>query len=216
MVKTLFLREMGMDYNNPAVDGVKNHRVRVLENIDIVFEGEVYNLFFEFLQVTKYTYRTINKRTGKELKHPVKELVNANGIMIDTQFERPEKDSFGRVWNMSYRLGKFESEIWNDNLDYTKKAVLEIVNRYSTVKYNKVVLIEETAKEIISRIGGYREKDIIADSWTYCTINNTTWNEEHKVVRFIKRKKVELSKGVYQYQDDTSCDVDIVTGRIVG
>lgn len=47
MANVLYLREMGMDDNSIKTD-VKNHRVRVLENIDIIYNGEKYNMFFEF------------------------------------------------------------------------------------------------------------------------------------------------------------------------
>ena len=38
MANILYLREIGMDDDNIKTD-VKNHRVRVIENIDIIYKG---------------------------------------------------------------------------------------------------------------------------------------------------------------------------------
>ena len=79
----LYLMEMGMNDNTIATD-VKNHRVRVLENIDIIYKGEKYNMFFEF---THGAHRRYRKTTHG---NTVKEIILKDGIYIDSQFEKLE------------------------------------------------------------------------------------------------------------------------------
>lgn len=50
--------EMGMNDNTITGD-IKNHRVRVIENIDILYKGTAYNMFFEFTTGTHH--RTHNE-----------------------------------------------------------------------------------------------------------------------------------------------------------
>lgn len=205
MNNTLYLREMGCSLNNGLSD-VNNHRVRVIENIDILFQDHPYNMFFEFTSWERYTYRTTNKRTGAPLKKAVKELVNINGIGIDTEYEVPQTDEkTGYTWRMSYRNSRLEREIYDKNYSYTKEDILKIINTYSVKKYNKVVLIEEAAKQITEKLGGYREKAILNND-SVMQIGDT-WNEDHKVVRVFERVNYKLGD---------SYDVDLVTGRICG
>ena len=126
----LYLMEMGMNDNNIATD-IKNHRVRVIENIDIIYKGKKFNMFFEFTQGTHRRYRTTNKRTGAPPKKAVKEIILKDGLYIDTEFKKLEgtrKD--GKPYYGSYRESDFEREIWEEHHAYTKKDILEIVNRY--------------------------------------------------------------------------------------
>lgn len=215
--RILYLLEMGMNDKNIKTD-LQNHRVRVLENIDVIYKGEKYNLFFEFLQGTHRTYRTINKRTGAPLKKPVMELIKEDAICLDTQYERPQV-SGGYMWNMSYRLGTLEREIYNKHLYYTRKNVLNVVNRYAVEKFTRVVLVEEETKKIISRIGGYREKSILEND-PFFTVSKT-WNNDRKIVTVTERVKTEtgvspMGHKTYSYKNGNSCDVDLVTGTITG
>lgn len=91
-------------------------------------------------------------------------------------------------------------------LDYTKDSILKIVNLYSPVKYNKVVVVEEAARDIINKLGGYREKNILATDPVF-SIKDTTWTDDHKVVRVYSRVKNQL---------DDFCEVDILTNTITG
>ena len=215
----LYLREMGMNDNNIMTD-VKNHRVRVLENIDIIYKGEKYNMFFEFTQGAHWIERTTNKRTGAPLKKPITETIIKDGLYIDTQFERPEADSTGRTWFASYRKCDLEREMWEEHHEYTRNDILDVINRYSTKKYNKVVLIEEETLNIINKIGGFREKDIIAkrDFQTegdyYMEIGDT-WTDEHKTVKVNRREWEETENGRKLVITKT-CEVDLVTGKITG
>lgn len=137
----LYLRKMGMDDNTIKTD-IKNHRVRVLENIDIIYKGKKYNMFFEFSQAIHRRYRTTNKRTGKPLKKAVEEIILKDGLCVSTQFEKTEwKD--GKPYFSSWRNSELETEFHNEHHGYTKKDILEIVNRYKVgEKFTDVCLID--------------------------------------------------------------------------
>lgn len=137
----LYLMEMGMNDNTIATD-VKNHRVRVLENIDIIYKGKKYNMFFEFSHGIHRRYRTTNKRTGAPLKKAVEEIILKDGLYITTQFEKIEwKD--GTPYFSSWRNSELESEFYNEHHEYTKKDILEIVNRYKVgEKFTDICLIK--------------------------------------------------------------------------
>lgn len=221
MEKTLYLLEMGMNDSNITTD-IKNHRIRTIENIDIFYNGKLYNMFFEFTQCNHYNYRTTNKRTGAPLKKAVRELIVKDGLHMDTQFEVLEKVfADGTPFYASYRKCDLEKEVWNEHHEYTKKDILAIINRYAVEKYNKVVLIEEEATRIINQRGGFREKDIIAkrdfqtEGSHYFKIGDT-WTDDHKVVK-VYRQEWENAPGSGRRLVAThSCEVDLVTGKITG
>lgn len=219
-MKNLYLLEMGMNDANISTD-IKNHRIRTVENIDIFYKGKTYNMFFEFTQCPHYNYRTTNKRTGAPLKKAVQELIIKDGLHMDTQFEVLEKIfADGTPFYASYRKGDFESEIWNEHHAYTKKDILEIVNRYAIEKYNKVVLIEKETEKIINTYGGYREKEIIkerdfqTEGSHYYKIGNT-WNDEHKIV-VACRQEWEKTENGRKLVTTNTCEIDLVTGKITG
>ena len=206
--------EMGMNDNTIATD-VKNHRVRVLENIDIIYKGEKYNMFFEFTHGAHRRYRkTPHGNT-------VKEIILKDGIYIDSQFEKLEgtrKD--GTPYYSSWRKSDLESEFYNEHHKYTKKDILEIVNRYKVgEKFTDVCLIETTTAEIIRKKGGYREKEILGDGKnfqidgdSYFSIGDT-WTEERKTVRCNKEVWVPTRNG-RKLEVVDFCEVDLITGRI--
>ena len=185
--------------NSATMQGdIKNHRIDSIGKTEIKFNGELYNLFFEFTQGEHWRYRTENKRTGKPLKHSVYETIINNGIHTNTEYERKENG-----FMMSYRLGAFEREMWNQHFDYTKKSVLQIVNKYKTgKKYTKVCIIDHEARNIIEKKGGFREKEILANDCVF--VVGETWNDDHKTVKALSRT---LNK---------SCEVDLITGQITG
>lgn len=199
-MNTLYLKKMGMD-DNSIMGDIKNHRVRVCENIDIIYQGTPYNMFFEFLQWDKWTYRTTNKRTGEPLKKAVRELVNHNALCIDTQYEKLEKGN-GYNWFSSWRLSALEKEVHAKIPEFNKADILKVVNTYSVQKYNKIVFIDEKATEIINRIGGFREKDILTKPRHYFRVGE--WTAEHKIIE------------VVDDANNNSVSVDIQTGRITG
>lgn len=222
---TLYLMEMGMHDEKIATD-VKNHRVRVINNIDIVYNGEKYNLFFEFTQGAHWYYRTTNKRNGEPLKRPVTEIILKDGIFIDTQYEKEQiTKGTGYKYMASYRLSSLEKEFYNEHLDYSRKSILKIVNRYKVgEKFTDVCLIEETAKNIILKNGGFREKEILGLGKDFNTQGDSffeigeTWTDKHKIVRCNER---EWKPVIYEYRPDGRelvitdfCEVDLVTGKI--
>jgi hypothetical protein len=219
MAKTLYLLEMGMNSNEIKTD-VKNYRVRVLENIDINYNGTLYNMFFEFHHSTHYNYRKTNKRTGEPLKKMVQELIIKDGLHIETEFKKPETDSRGFTWEMSYRNSALERDVWDKHLAYTKANILSVVNAYSIEKYDKVVLVEEETKNIINKIGGFREKDIIkkrdfqTEGNFYFKVGQ--WDEQHKVVEVIRQEWEQIDSKSRHLIPTQSCKVDLVTKTIVG
>lgn len=173
---------------------LNNHRYTTIENIDLVFGGKAYNVFFEFSHWTRYFYRTTNKRTGKPLKKAIKELVNNNALHIDTEYSI-EKNSF--------RLAELEkAEIYDKNRNYNRGEILDLINKYSVVKYDKVVIIEEKAAEIARKKGGFREKDILSRDPYF---KPKMWTSEHKVVEIRARQG-----------EKNGCYIDLVTEKITG
>lgn len=216
----LYLLEMGMNDSSISTD-IKNHRVRVIENIDIFYNGENYNMFFEFLQGRYRTTRTTNKRTGQPLKKAVMEIIVEDGLYIDTEFEKPIgvwED--GKPHFASFRNSKLEKEFFDEHMSYTKSNILEVVNRYKVgEKFTDVCLIETTAADIIRKKGGFREKDILGDGKDFSKDGDSyfqigeTWNADHKTVRCNKRVWVPTKNG-RKLEVVDFCEVDLVTGKI--
>lgn len=221
MKNTLYLLEMGMNDNNIGTD-LKNHRVRTLENVDIIYNGTAYNMFFEFTQCVHWHYRRENKRTGAPLKHPVYTVDVKDGLGIDTQYEKVNENGF----EMSYRCRAFEAEFWAEHREYTRRNILEVVNRYKVgAPFTDVKLVDETAAGIIRKIGGWRELDILNSNDSYFEVVRENWDDEHKIVRCHKRYWEYVDDGKTYYYGSRprkwittgeTCDVDLVTGRITG
>lgn len=221
MKNTLYLLEMGMNDNNISTD-VKNHRVRTLENIDIIYNGVPYNMFFEFTQCTHWHYRRENKRTGAPLKHPVYTVDVKDGLGIDSQYEKVNENGF----EMSYRCRALEAEFWAEHREYTRRNILEVVNRYKVgAPFTDVKLVDETAAALIRKIGGWRELDILNANDSYFEVVRENWDDEHKIVRCHKRYWEYVDDGKTYYYGSRprkwittgeTCDVDLVTGHITG
>ena len=79
MANILYLLEMGMNDNNITTD-IKNHRIRVVNKIDIEYKGNPYNMFFEFTVCDHWRMRYTNKRNGKPLKKAVQETIIKDGF----------------------------------------------------------------------------------------------------------------------------------------
>ena len=199
---TLYLRKMGCDIREPKTD-INNYRVRVIENIDINFKGEAYNMFFEFCHWDRTFWRFTNKRTGKELKKPVKDHFNHDAMCIDTQYERPETTASGYNFMASYRNSTLEKTEHEKNRNYTRADILAVINSYAIDKYSKVVFIEEEAEKITLKEGGYREKSILNNDPYFSPAD--TWNNDHKIVRVTER---------INHKSGNSYEVDLVTGKI--
>lgn len=200
---TLYLESRGGDIRNPETD-LTNYRLSAVGRIPCKVDGEILDMYIEFHHWERYTYRRTNKRTGAPLKHPVKELVNRQGLWIDTEYETIEERN-GVVWHPAFRCSTMEKETHDTNPSFTRADVLEVLNRYSIRRYNKVVVIDEEVKRIVNRLGGFREKDILATD-SVVRIGDT-WNDDHKVVRVTARRDNKLAE---------SFEVDLATGRICG
>lgn len=142
-MKTLYLLKMGCDDDNITTN-IKNHRVRVIENIDIRYKGETYNMFFEFCQGAHRRYRKTNKRTGAPLKREVEEIIVKDGLYINTCFDKLERVAEdGTPLYTSWRHSALENEFYNEHHGYTREDILEVVNRYNIGEpFTEVCLID--------------------------------------------------------------------------
>lgn len=134
MKKTLYLKKMGCDFWKDAdirqVSDVGNYRVRTLDECIKGKDGRMY--FLEFTQYDKYNYRGTHKRTGKELKHMVKELVMAHALHLDTEFT-DDKGSWSNL--------KLENEIHSTPMLYTLDNILKVVNQISVDTYTDIEFV---------------------------------------------------------------------------
>lgn len=187
--------------NDKSMPGdIQNHRVDCVERTEVKYKGKIYDLFFEFTQCKHWHYRTKNKRTGAPLKNPVYETIANNSVCVHTEFKE-DKDNSG--YKSSYGLASFEQEMWAHHFDYTKKSILEIVNKYKTgAKFTRVCIIDQEARAIIEKRGGYREKEILKNDCVFSV--GGTWNKDYKTVRVFSRT---LQK---------SCEVELISGQITG
>ena len=208
-MKNNILWLLSMGTKNDVLNDIKNHRVRVVENIDIERNGKKYNMFFEFTQWEAWRMRYTNKRTGAPLKKPVTEIINPKGLYIDTEYETLEKSYYydnGQrkeyTYNSSWRCLDLEQEFCNDNLTFCKADILKAVNRYAIKKFTQVCIIEQEIPRIVEKIGGFREKNILSGDWVAYT--EKTWNDDHKIIE------------VYDRTTKTSFDLDLVTNTITG
>lgn len=160
---TLFLETRGCNFVRGdrinILSNVGNYRVGIYDNSIKAKNGKTYIL--EFIGADIWQYRTTHKKTGRELKHPVKELVKERALHIDTQFDELTPEGFP----LSYRDCKLEAEYRQKHLDFTLEAILQVVNEISIKQYDKIVLLcDEKIKTLLPtvyKMGGYREKDII-------------------------------------------------------
>lgn len=134
---TITLEKRGCDFWDvdltATLSDVGNYRVGIYDYSIHCINGRDYIL--EFGKWTRYRYRKTNKRTGKPLKHEVKELINLNGLYFDTEFQRMENG-----FMMSYRDCLLEETIDNMNLSYTKADILRVINMISEQKYDDIVI----------------------------------------------------------------------------
>ena len=117
-----------------TLSDVGNYRVGIYDRSIHCINGR--NYILEFSHGTRYRYRTTNKRTGKPLKHPIREIVNLNSLHLDTEFERLEPNGFKSSWRDSH----LEEVIYNMNLSYTKSDILRVINMISETKFDAIVI----------------------------------------------------------------------------
>lgn len=133
-MKTLFLEKRGCNFcsNEQYKSDINNYRVTTTGEIIEGKDGNKY--FLEFcLWKAKGHYRKTTKDGKRTLKKAVWEIDARNTIAINTQYT----DKNGQSWaNL-----KIEKEIHEKNLPYTKDGILEAVNTFSKVKYNKIEFV---------------------------------------------------------------------------
>ena len=185
-------------------------RVEVVGGLEVAIPGkhtifmDILSLdFVSFGQWTHYTYRT-TKKDGTPLKKAVKELVNPNGLWIDTEYTEKVFDGYRKL-DMCFRCLQIEEKVRDLNGNYTKADLLDVVNTISTETYKSVVFVEDEVKAIVDRIGGYREKEILKD----CYFSIVMWTDEHKCV---KCTSIKADDDGYR----KTCEIDLVSGLIVG
>lgn len=134
MAKTLYLEKRGCNFwsddkiNN--ISDVGNYRVG---SYDYSIKGKDGNNYvLEFTNWDRYTYRKINKRTGKPLKHEVKEVLLLNALHVDTEFEN-ERGTWANL--------KLESKLHEKPMLYTLENILKVVNEISVDHYDKVEFV---------------------------------------------------------------------------
>lgn len=134
MSNILYLRKMGLDFwsDDAIISDMENYRVRTLGECIPGKDGKMYFLEFSLWRNRKKA-RYNHKVTGKPLKNPVYEIINRQGVAIDTEFS----DDRG-----SWRNWKLEEELNTKNYSYTQHDVLEIVNTVSTNHYDEIVFVD--------------------------------------------------------------------------
>lgn len=131
MAKTLYLEKRGCNFwsddkiNN--ISDVGNYRVTTTGNKIKGKDGN--NYFLEFTNWDRYTYRTTNKRTGKPLKHEVKEVLLLNSLHVSTEFQN-KNGTWGNL--------KLESKLHEKPMLYTIENILKVVNEISVDVYDKI------------------------------------------------------------------------------
>lgn len=135
MDKILYLEKRGCNFFNDdnikTVSDVGNYRVCTPDECIIGKDGNKYLL--EFSNWDKYRYRTENKRTGKPLKNPVRELIMADAVYTDTQYTANN--------GLCYCNLKLEKKINSVDRLYTLESILQIVNEISKDNYIKIEFI---------------------------------------------------------------------------
>ena len=134
MAKTLYLEKRGCNFwsddkiNN--ISDVGNYRVG---SYDYSIKGKDGNNYvLDFTNWDRYTYRKINKRTGKPLKHEVKEILLLNALHVDTEFEN-ERGTWSNL--------KLESKLHEKPMLYTLENILKVVNEISIDFYDKIEFV---------------------------------------------------------------------------
>lgn len=138
MEKTLRLERRGCEYFAPDKDrdDVGNYRVGSYDYSIKGKDGRDY--IVEFGANNYRVWRTTNKRTGAPLKKPHEEIVKANALYIDTEYEKDEPDG----WRSAWRNSTLEHDIREMRLDYSQAGILAAVNEISKDHYTKIEWIK--------------------------------------------------------------------------
>lgn len=172
----LFLEKRGCDFwkDETADSDIKNYRVCTHGEIIPGKDGNVYCLEFHLWRDRKKV-RYTHKITGKPLLHPAFDLINPQGVAIDTQYTNN---------NGSWRNCKLEEELNAKNYSYTKADILAIVNSISTSKFDRIIFADCRAIEAVPHIltfAGYRERNILE---TLTEVKRVQADKNYLVYRF--------------------------------
>ncbi len=126
----LYLEKRGCDFWEKTTSNVGNYRVG---SYDYSIKGKNgRNYIIEFGGYDKKRYRYANKKTGRELKHPIIETVVYNALRLDTQFEDE---------NGCWRDSVLETEMDKKQYHYTMEDILNAVNDISIDHYDEIQFI---------------------------------------------------------------------------
>ncbi len=132
----LKLEKRGMDFipNDERVRGsdIGNYRVCTGDYTVRAKDGNTY--FLDLMRTDAYTSRTLNKRTGEPLKHPVRELVAPNTVAMWCAY----MDADGRAWGNA----EMERDIYGSHFPYTVAGILDAVNSIAAVPYDGIEFVD--------------------------------------------------------------------------
>lgn len=134
MSNVLYLKKMGCDFwkDENLKSDIGNYRVRTTGECIRAKNGRVYFLEFSLWRDRKKA-RYTHKITGKPLKSVQYDIINPEGVSIDTEFT----DDRGYSW----RDIKIENALNEKNYGYTKSDILTIVNEISIDHYNEIIFV---------------------------------------------------------------------------
>ena len=132
-MKTLYLEKRGCNFwgDETVESDIGNYRVCTHGEDIHGKDGNMYFLEFSLWRDRKKA-RTKHKVTGKPLKKVHYDIINSQGLAIDTQYT----DYNG----MSWRNVSLERELNKDNYSYNTADILKVVNRISTEQYDNIVI----------------------------------------------------------------------------
>lgn len=180
--RTLFVECRGCDFfpgdKINRLSNVGNYRVGIYDYTIKAKNGK--NYILEFTSCDRWNYRTTDKRNGRQLKKPVRELIKEEALHLDSQYD--EKTEGGVL---SFGDCALERDIFNRNLDYTLENILQVVNEISIKQYNNIVtLCDEKIKYLLDdiyKIGGFRERNILEN---LATVKRKQYDKNYYVVSF--------------------------------
>jgi hypothetical protein len=179
--KVLFLEKCGCDFtrDETAKSDIGNYRVCTHDETIPGKDGNMYFLEFHLWR-NRQKARYLHKITGKPLKQVAYDIINQQGVAIDTEFTNDRG---------CWRNCTLEEELAEKNYSYTQADILTIVNEISTQEYNRIIFADVRAIQAISKIqnrAGYREKNIL-DNLT--EVKRTQADKNYLVYRYIAGNK---------------------------
>lgn len=179
---TLFLECRGCDFfiNDKINELSDMTNYRVLAFNIIAKNGITYIL--EITSGKKRQWRTTHKKTNKPLKNPIIEILSENYLCIGNEYEN-EKGAWGDL-NFYKKFG-----LENHNFEYTKKDVLQAINKISIKQYNNIVFtcdLEHINKlDFYYNLANNEEKAILED---LAKIKHIKYTNNEQIIQFISNK----------------------------